>query len=137
MKFFYLIFFCLVYPINSFALEFSCIDKKYNRFSKMVIENQILKYEDEKNEPAEYKVVENSEKILMAISKGSKDNDPILNYVFVIKDKSLAFNTILRSIKNSYNEIYTNDSILKCIGNEWLNLINYWFNFEKLAWLKC
>ena len=54
----------------------------------------------------------------MAISKGSKDNDPILNYVFVIKDKSLAFNTILRSIKNSYNEIYTNDSILKCIGNE-------------------
>ena len=99
-------------------MEFSCIDKKYNRFSKMVIENQILKYEDEKNEPAEYKVVENSEKILMAISKGSKDNDPILNYVFIIKDKSLAFNTILRSIKNSYNEIYTNDSTLKCIGNE-------------------
>ena len=94
-------------------------------------------YEDEKNEPAEYKVVENSEKILMAISKGSKDNDPILNYVFIIKDKTLAFNTILRSIKNSYNEIYTNDSILKCIGNEWLNLIYYWFNFEKLAWLKC
>ena len=84
----------------------------------MVIENQILKYEDEKNEPAEYKVVENSEKILMAISKGLKDNDPILNYVFIIKDKSLAFNTILRSIKNSYNEIYTNDSTLKCIGNE-------------------
>ena len=99
-------------------MEFSCIDKKYNRFSKMVIENQILKYEDEKNEPAEYKVVENSEKILMDISKGSKDNDPILNYVFIIKDKSLAFNTILRSIKNSYNEIYTNDSILKCIGDE-------------------
>ena len=118
MKFFYLTFLCLFYTINSFALEFSCIDKKYNRFSKMVIENQILKYEDEKNEPAEYKVVENSEKILMAISKGLKDNDPILNYVFIIKDKSLAFNTILRSIKNSYNEIYTNDSTLKCIGNE-------------------
>ena len=118
MKFFYLLFLYLFYPINSFAMEFSCIDKKYNRFSKMVIENQILKYEDEKNEPAEYKVVENSEKILMAIRKGSKDNDPILNYVFIIKDKTLAFNTILRSIKNSYNEIYTNDSILKCIGNE-------------------
>ena len=84
----------------------------------MVIENQRLKYEDEKNEPAEYKVVENSEKILMAISKGLKDNDPILNYVFIIKDKSLESNTILRSIKNSYNEIYTNDSTLKCIGNE-------------------
>ena len=122
MKFFYLTFLFLFYPINSFALEFSCIDKKYNRFSKMVIESQILKYEDEKNEPAEYKVVENSEKILMAISKGSKDNDPILNYVFIIKDKTLAFNTILRSIKNSYNEIYTNDSILKCIGNEWLKI---------------
>ena len=84
----------------------------------MFIENQILKYEDEKNEPAEYKVVENSEKILMAISKGNKDIDPILNYVFIIKDKSLAFNAILRSIKDSYNEIYTNDLTLKCIGNE-------------------
>ena len=54
----------------------------------------------------------------MAISKGSKDNDPILNYIFIIKDKSLAFNSILRSIKESYNEIYTNALTLKCIGNE-------------------
>ena len=97
----------------------SCIDKKYGRFSKMFIEDQLLKYEDEKGEPSEYKIVENSEKMLMAISKGSKDNDPILNHIFIIKDKSLAFNSILRSIKESYNEIYTNDLTLKCIGNEW------------------
>ena len=119
MKFIYLIIFCLFYSFNSHALEFSCIDKKYGRFSKMFIEDQLLKYEDEKGEPSEYKIVENSEKMLMAISKGSKDNDPILNYIFIIKDKSLAFNSILRSIKESYNEIYTNDLTLKCIGNDW------------------
>ena len=118
MKFVYLTIFCLFYSFNSLALEFSCIDKKYGRFSKMFIEDQLLKYEDEKGEPSEYKIVENSEKMLMAISKGSKDNDPILNYIFIIKDKSLAFNSILRSIKESYNEIYTNDLTLKCIGNE-------------------
>ena len=118
MKFVYLIIFCLLYSVNSYALEYSCIDKKYGRFSKIFIENQILKYEDEKGEPAEYKVVENSEKILMAISKGIKVNDPILNYIFIIKDKSLAFNSILRSIKQSYNEIYTNNLTLKCISNE-------------------
>ena len=118
MKFIYLIIFCLLYSVNSHALEYSCIDKKYSRCSKIFIEDQILKYEDEKGEPANYKVLENSEKMLMAISKGSKDNDPILNYIFIIKDKSLAFNSILRSIKESYNEIYTNDLTLKCIGNE-------------------
>ena len=118
MKFIYLIIFCLFYSFNSYALEYSCIDKKYGRFSKMFIEDKLLKYEDEKGEPAKYKLVENSEKMLMAISKGTKDNDPILNYIFIIKDKSLAFNSILRSIKESYNEIYTNDLTLKCIGNE-------------------
>ena len=48
MKFIYLIIFCLFYSFNSHALEFSCIDKKYGRFSKMFIEDQLLKYEDEK-----------------------------------------------------------------------------------------
>ena len=118
MKFFYLIIFCSFFSFKSYALEYSCIDKKYGRFSKMFIEDQLLKYEDEKAEPATYRIVENSEKILMAISKGNKDIDPILNYVFIIKDKSLAFNAILRSIKDSYNEIYTNDLTLKCISNE-------------------
>ena len=84
----------------------------------MFIDNQLVKYEDEKGEPSEYKIVENSDKVLMAISKGSKDNDPILNYIFIIKNRSLAFNAILRSIKDSYNEIYTNDLTLKCMGNE-------------------
>ena len=84
----------------------------------MFIDDQLVKYEDEKGKPSDYRIVENSDKVLMAISKGSKDNDPILNYIFIIKDKSLAFNAILRSIKDSYNEIYTNDLTLKCIGNE-------------------
>ena len=118
MKFFYLIIFCLFFSFNSYALEYSCIDKKYSRLSKMFIDDQLVKYEDEKGEPSEYRIVENSDKVLMAISKGSKDNDPILNYIFIIKDKSLAFNAILRSIKDSYNEIYTNNLTLKCIGNE-------------------
>ena len=116
MKLFYLIIFLLFYPFNSYALEFSCIDKKYGRLSKMIVEEQLLKYEDEKGEPAEYKIVENSETMLMGISKGIKDIDPMLNYVFVIKNKDLAFNSILRSIKVSYNEIYTNNFILKCLG---------------------
>ena len=62
MKFIYLIIFCLFYSFNSHALEYSCIDKKYGRFSKMFIKDQLLKYEDEKGEPAEYKVLENSDK---------------------------------------------------------------------------
>ena len=88
-------------------------------FFKNVYRGPIIKIWGWKGEPSEYKIVENSEKMLMAISKGSKDNDPILNYIFIIKDKSLAFNSILRSIKESYNEIYTNNLTLKCIGNEW------------------
>lgn len=118
MKHFYLIIFCFFYPLNSYALEYSCIDKKYGRFSKMFINDQFLKYEDEKGLPARYDIVENSNKILMAINKGSNDNDPILNYIFIIKDKSLAFNSMLRSIKDSYNEIYSNNLTLKCIGND-------------------
>ena len=53
----------------------------------------------------------------MAISKVSTEENPILNYVFIIKDKSLAFNANLRSINNNYNEIFTKNIILKCIGN--------------------
>ena len=52
----------------------------------------------------------------MAISKGTAENDPILNYIFIIKNQSLSYNAILRSIKDSYNEIYTNNIVLKCIG---------------------
>ena len=52
----------------------------------------------------------------MGISKGKKVTDPMLNYIFIIKDKSLAYNSILWSIKDSYNEIYSEDIILKCIG---------------------
>ena len=77
----------------------------------------LVKYEDQKGEPLEYKIVENSEIALMAISKVSAEENPILNYVFIIKDKSLAFNANLRSINNNYNEIFTKNKILKCIGN--------------------
>ena len=113
--FFYFIFLCF-YSFSSFALEYSCIDKKYSRLSKMNVEDELIKYQDEKGNPTEYKVVEDSDAILMGISKGKKVTDPMLNYIFIIKDKSLAYNSILRSIKDSYNEIYSEDIILKCIG---------------------
>ena len=116
MKLFYFILFFGFYSFSSFALEYSCIDKKYKRLSKMSVEDELIKYQDEKGDPVEYKVVENSETILMGIAKGKTNTDPMLNYIFIIKDKSLAFNSILRSIKDSYNEIYTENITLKCIG---------------------
>ena len=117
MRVFYLTIFLLFLSYNSYAVQYSCIDKKYGYLSKMFIEDELVKYEDQKGEPLEYKIVENSNIALMAISKVSKKENPILNYVFIIKDKSLAFNANLRSINNSYNEIFTKNITLKCIGN--------------------
>ena len=116
MKCFYFLLLFFFYTSNSFAIEYSCIDKKYNRLSKMNVEDEIISYEDEKGNPLEYSIVENSENILMGIFKGNKDKDPILNYIFIIKNNALIYNSILRSIKDSYNEIYSEDITLKCIG---------------------
>ena len=117
MKIFYSILFLLYFFSSSYALEYSCIDKKHGYLSKMTIDGESIKYEDQKGEPLEYKIVENSEIALMAISKVSAEENPILNYIFIIKDKSLAFNANLRSINDNYNEIFTKNKILKCIGN--------------------
>ena len=117
MKIFYYILFLLFVSHSSYALEYSCIDKKYGDLSKMTVDGDSVKYEDQNGEPLEYKIVENSEIALMAISKVSAEENPILNYVFIIKDKSLAFNANLRSINDNYNEIFTKNKILKCIGN--------------------
>ena len=117
MKFFYYLLFLLFASNSSYALEYSCIDKKHGYLSKMTIDGESIKYEDQKGEPLEYKIVENSEIALMAISEVSAEENPIINYVFIIKDKSLAFNANLRSINNNYNEIFTKNIILKCIGN--------------------
>ena len=114
-----LIYFCILfclYAFNSFALEYSCIDKKYKRLSKMNVEDKLIKYQDEKGEPSEYQVVEDTDSVLMGIAKGSKDENPILNYILIIKNNALAYNSILRSIKVSYNEVYSEDIVLKCIG---------------------
>ena len=116
MKLVYIIILILFYPFNAYSQEFSCIDKKYGRLSKMIAEEKLIKYQDEKGKPIEYKIVENSKTMLMGISKGVNEIDPILNYVFVLKNKDLAFNSILRTIKVSYNEIYTDNIIMKCIG---------------------
>ena len=116
MKFFYYLLFLLFASNSSYALEYSCIDKKHGYLSKMTIDGESIKYEDQKGEPLEYKIVENSEIALMAISKVSAEENPILNYIFIIKDKSLAFNANLRSINDNYNEIFTKNKILKCIG---------------------
>ena len=117
MKFFYYLLFLLFASNSSYALEYSCIDKKHGYLSKMTIDGESIKYEDQKGEPLEYKIVENSEIALMAISKVSAEENPILNYIFIIKDKSLAFNANLRSINDNYNEIFRKNKILKCIGN--------------------
>ena len=117
MKIFYSMLFLLSFSSSSYALEYSCIDKKHGHLSKMTIKGELVKYEDQKGEPLEYKIVENSKLVLMGISKVSIKENPILNYVFIIKDKSLAFNANLRSINNNYNEIFTKNIILKCIGN--------------------
>ena len=117
MKFFYSTFFILFVSYSSHALEYSCIDKKHGYLSKMTIDGEFVKYEDQNGEPLEYKIVEDSKTALMAISKVSAEKNPILNYVFIIKDKSLAFNANLRSINDNYNEIFTKNKILKCIGN--------------------
>ena len=116
MKLIYIIFFILFYPLNAYPQAFSCIDKKYGRLSKMIAEEKLIKYQDEKGKSIDYKIVENSKTMLMGISKGLNEIDPLLNYVFVLKNKDLAFNSILRSIKVSYNEIYTDNIIMKCIG---------------------
>ena len=117
MKFFYSILFLIFFSSISYALEYSCIDKKHGHLSKMTVMGETVKYEDQKGEQVEYKIVENSKIALMAISKVSTKENPILNYVFIIKDKSLAFNANLRSINDNYNEIFTKNIILKCIGN--------------------
>ena len=117
MKIFYSTLFLLYFSSSSYALEYSCIDKKHGHLSKMTVKGDSVKYEDQKGEPVEYKIVENSKIVLMAISKVSTEENPILNYVFIIKNKSLAFNANLRSINNNYNEIFTKNIILKCIGN--------------------
>ena len=117
MKFFYSLLFLLYFSSNSYALEYSCIDKKNGHLSKMTVKGESVKYEDQKGKPVEYKIVENSKIALMAISKISTEENPILNYVFIIKDKTLAFNANLRSINNNYNEIFTKNIILKCIGD--------------------
>ena len=117
MKIFYYILFLMFASHSSYALEYSCIDKKHGNLSKMTVEGEFVKYEDQNGEPLEYKIVENSEIALMAISKVSTKENPILNYLFIIKDKSLSFNANLRSINDNYNEIFTKNKILKCIGN--------------------
>jgi len=117
MKVFYLILFLFFFPFSTYAIEYSCIDKKHGHLSKMFIKDELVKYEDQKGEPLEYKIVENSTTALMAISKVATEENPILNYIFIIKDKSLAFNANLRSINNNYNEIFTKNIILKCIGD--------------------
>ena len=57
----------MIYSLNSYAQDFSCIDKKHGRLSKMTLENELIKYEDEKGNPADYKVSDNSEKMLMLV----------------------------------------------------------------------
>ena len=84
MKIFYSILFLLYFSSSCYALEYSCIDKKHGHLSKMTVKDDLLKYEDQKGKPVEYKIVENSKIALMAISKVSTDENPILKGYQVI-----------------------------------------------------
>ena len=117
MRILYTILFLCFYSFSSYGLEYSCVDKKYSRLSKISIKDELLTYINDRGLVQEYKIIDNSEINLMAIKKAADENDPILNYIFIIKDNTLVFNSIFRSVKRSYNEIYANEFILKCIGN--------------------
>ena len=117
MRILYTILFLCFYSLSSYGLEYSCVDKKYSRLSKISIKDELLTYINDRGLVQEYKIIDNSEINLMAIKKAADENDPILNYIFIIKDNTLVFNSIFRSVKSSYNEIYANEFILKCIGN--------------------
>ena len=118
MRVFYIFLFLCFFSLPSYGQEYSCVDKKYSRLSKMSIKDNALTFINERGLVQEYKIIDNSQKSLMAIKKEPGENDPILNYIFIIKDNTLAFNSIFRSVKSSYNEIYSNEIVLKCIGNE-------------------
>ncbi len=118
MRVFYIFLLFCFFNLPLYGQEYSCVDKKYSRLSKMSIKDNSLTFINEKGLVQEYKIIDNSQKSLMAIKKESGENDPILNYIFIIKDNALIFNSIFRSIKSSYNEIYSDELVLKCIGYE-------------------
>ena len=57
MKFFYSILFLVCFSFSSHALEYSCIDKKHGHLSKMTVRDELVKYEDQKGKPVEYKII--------------------------------------------------------------------------------
>ena len=79
MRILYYILFLLFASHSSYALEYSCIDKKHGDLSKMTVDGDSVKYEDQNGEPLEYKIVENSEIALMAISKVSTKENPMFD----------------------------------------------------------
>ena len=118
MRVFYIFLFVYFFSLPSYGQEYSCVDKKYSRLSKMSIKDNTLTFINERGLEQEYKIIDNSQKSLMAIKKDPGENNPIINYIFIIKDNTLAFNSVFRSVKNSYNEIYSNEIVLKYIGNK-------------------
>ena len=123
MRILYTILFSVFTLCHHTDQEYSCVDKKYSRLSKISIKDELLTYINERGLVQEYKIIDNSQINLMAIKKASDENDPILNYIFIIKDNTLVFNSIFRSVKSSYNEIYANEFILKCVGITNKNLL--------------
>ena len=68
MRIFY-IFFILFFNLPSYGQEYSCVDKKYSRLSKMSIKDNALTFINERGLVQEYKIIDNSQKTLMAIKK--------------------------------------------------------------------
>ena len=74
----------------------------------MNVEDKLIKYQDEKGEPSEYQVVEDTDSVLMGIAKGSKDENPILNYILIrnlihfSQLESSAIIIIMKSVRNIF-----------------------------------
>jgi len=109
MRVFYIFLLLCFFNLPSYGQEYSCVDKKYSRLSKMSIKEDALTFINERGLVQEYKIIDNSQKALMAIKKDSDENDPILNYIFIIKDNILKTPALQGSILPGI----TRDSVLK------------------------
>ena len=64
MRIFYIFLFLCFFSLPSFGDDYSCVDKKYSRLSKMSIKDDALTFINERGKVQEYKIIDNSQKSL-------------------------------------------------------------------------
>ena len=62
MRVFYIFLFLCFFSLPSYGQEYSCVDKKYSRLSKMSIKDDALTFINERGSVQEYKIIDNSHK---------------------------------------------------------------------------